>query len=129
MMRYRPSHFIFCILLIAFASVFTTSSAHASGDRYDDHDEAMRYQEAGKILPLEQITGAAVRAAGGGEVIEIEFEVRGGRPICEVKVIDLDGRVRKITVDAQDGRVLSSDDRRGRGRGRGRDKAKDRDDD
>jgi uncharacterized membrane protein YkoI len=55
---------------------------------------------------------------GGGEVIEIEFKVRDGRPVCEVKIIDRSGRLREVYVDAQTGKVLKVE---GGGRRRGRD--------
>jgi uncharacterized membrane protein YkoI len=108
---------------------FTTGSLQAREGRggHGDHDEAMRYFESGKTLPLEQITSAALRAAGGGEVIEVEFDVKDGVAVCEVKIIDGRGRVREVTVDARSGRVVEIDDRRGRGRGRGRDDRRDDD--
>jgi hypothetical protein len=115
-----PASRLTAVVLIALLVVaFTTGGLQAREGRggHGDHDEAMRYFESGKTLPLEVLTAAALRAAGGGEVIEVEFDVRDGIAICEVKVIDGRGRVREITVDARTGRVLEVDDRRGRGRG------------
>ncbi len=89
-----------------------------------DHDDAMRYLDEGRSLPLEKITRIATTAVGGGEVIEIEFEVRDGRPVCEVKIIDRSGRLREVYVDAQTGKVLKVE---GGGRRRGRDDDDDED--
>jgi len=116
-------------MFVLLTPAFTTGGLQAREGRggHGDHDEAMRYFEAGETLPLEQITSAALRAAGGGEVIEVEFDEKDGVAICEVKIIDGRGRVREVTVDARSGRVVEIDDRRGRGRGRGRDDRRDDD--
>ena len=110
----------FLVLLLAGCAVlaFSHADAHARRGRggHGDHDDAMRYLEQGRVLPLEKITRIATGAVGGGEVIEVEFKVRDGRPVCEVKIIDRSGRLREVYVDAQTGKVLKIEGGRRRGR-------------
>jgi hypothetical protein len=92
------------LLLLALAT--PDADARRGRGGHGDHDDAMRYLDEGRSLPLEKITRIATSAVGGGEVIEIEFKVRDGRPVCEVKIIDRSGRLREVYVDAQTGKVL-----------------------
>jgi hypothetical protein len=104
------------LLLLAVAVPGANASRGRGG--HGDHDDAMRYLDEGRSLPLEKIIRIATKAVGGGEVIEIEFKVREGRPVCEVKIIDRSGRLREVYVDAQTGKVLKIEGgglRRGRG--------------
>lgn len=112
------------LLLLAFAAPDAEARRGRGGQ--GDHDDALRYLEEGRSLPLEKITRIATTAVGGGEVIEIEFKVRDARPVCEVKIIDRSGRLREVYVDAETGKVLKIE---GGGRRRGRDDDDDDDDD
>ena len=42
-----------------------------------------------------------------GQVLKVEFEREDGRFIYEIRLLQNDGRVAKLKVDAVDGRVLS----------------------
>jgi uncharacterized membrane protein YkoI len=98
-------------IALALASIAMTGDAQAKRGRGGrDHDDARRYYQDGRTLPLEQILQAARDAVGGGEVIEVEFEIKNGRPVCEVKIIDRSGRLREVYVDAETGRVLKVED-------------------
>ena len=111
----------FLVLLFAGFAVLSLGlpDAHAKRGRggHGDHDDAMRYVEDGRALPLERITRLATSAVGGGEVIEVEFKVRDKRPVCELKIIDRSGRLREVYVDAQTGKILKIEGGRRRGRG------------
>lgn len=111
------------LLLLAFAA--PDAEARRGRGGHGDHDEAMRYLDEGRSLPLEKVTRIATTAVGGGEVIEIEFKVREGRPVCELKIIDRSGRLREVYVDAETGKVLKIE---GAGHRRGRDDDDDDDD-
>lgn len=107
-LMYRALRFLVLLLAGCAVLAFSNMDAHARRGRggHGDHDDAMRYLEQGRVLPLEKITRIATGAVGGGEVIEVEFKVRDGRPVCEVKIIDRSGRLREVYVDAQTGKVL-----------------------
>lgn len=120
MSRFAPFRFlawsVAALLVLALAVPEADARRGRGGE--GDHDDAMRYLDEGRSLPLEKITRIATTAVGGGEVIEIEFKVRDGRPVCEVKIIDRSGRLREVYVDAQTGKVLKVE---GGARRRGRD--------
>ncbi len=108
MLRFPAQRFLAwpfaALLLLALAA--PDADARRGRGGHGDHDDAMRYLDEGRSLPLEKITRIATTAVGGGEVIEIEFKVRDGRPVCEVKIIDRSGRLREVYVDAQSGKIL-----------------------
>jgi uncharacterized membrane protein YkoI len=117
------------LALLAFVLSTVDADARRGRGGHGDHDDAMRYFESGQTLTVEQIVSAATRATGGGDVIEIEFETREGGPACEVKIIDPQGRLRTVAVDARTGNILSRDGGRRRRRGRDDDRDEGRDDD
>lgn len=108
MLRSSPLRFLAWTLVVLVLLALAAPDADARRGRggHGDHDDAMRYLDEGRSLPLEKITRIATTAVGGGEVIEIEFKVRDGRPVCEVTIIDRSGRLREVYVDAQSGKIL-----------------------
>jgi uncharacterized membrane protein YkoI len=79
----------------------TVPSAYAS----DDYKEARRLREAGEILPLETILQHA-RRAQAGKVLEVELDRKHGVYVYEFEVLDDDGVVWEVELDARDGAVL-----------------------
>lgn len=71
----------------------------------DDHEQARRLKESGKILPLEQIVKAA-QAERPGRVIEVDLENKDGRHIYEVELLDEHGEVWELYFDATNGRLI-----------------------
>ncbi len=72
--------------------------------------------QAGEILPLPQILERVARRYPG-QVLEVELERKGDRWIYELKVLQGDGRLIKMDIDARSGEF-----REKRGRERHRDK-------
>lgn len=70
-----------------------------------DHEEARRLREAGAILPLESILEQA-RRAQPGKVLEVELERERGGYVYEIEVLDDEGAVWELELDARDGAVL-----------------------
>lgn len=70
-----------------------------------DADEARQLRESGAILPLSRIIGQA-RDAQPGRVIEVELESEDGEPVYELEIIDAEGRVWELELDAATGRLL-----------------------
>lgn len=84
----------------------------AGGDRHDkkarkarEREEVRQALQRGEILPLARILAIAGTHADG-DVIEIELERKHARYIYEVKVLTRDGDVRKLKLDARDGRLV-----------------------
>ena len=75
--------------------------AHGHGD----HDLARQALEHGRVLPLRTVLDK-VEHDYQGQVLKIEFEQEDGRFIYEIRVLQRDGRMAKLKVDAVDGRVL-----------------------
>jgi CheY-like chemotaxis protein len=58
------------------------------------------------VLPLATVLGKVAREVPG-QVLKVEFEREDGRFIYEIRLLQNDGRVVKLKVDAVDGRVLA----------------------
>ena len=80
--------------------------AVAADDAADeDHEQARRLKELGKILPLEQIIKAA-QVEHPGRVIEVDLEKEDGRHIYEVELLDAHGEVWELQFDAASGKLI-----------------------
>ena len=71
-----------------------------------DHDLARQALESGQVLPLATVLAKLAHEAPG-QVLKVEFEREDGRFIYEIRLLQNDGRVAKLKVDAVDGRVLA----------------------
>ena len=70
-----------------------------------DHEHARRALEQGQILPLRSVL-ERVEREHPGQVLKIEFEKEDGRYIYEIRLLQPDGRLAKLEVDAVDGSVI-----------------------
>jgi uncharacterized membrane protein YkoI len=71
----------------------------------DDHIRARLLRERGEIMSLEQIAERA-RAVRAGKLIDIELERKHDAWRYEVELLDPQGRVWEIDLDARTGEVL-----------------------
>lgn len=71
----------------------------------EDHERARRALEQGQILPLRTVLDRVERDYQG-QVLKIEFEREDGRFIYEIRLLQHDGRLAKLEVDATSGAVL-----------------------
>lgn len=60
---------------------------------------------AGHVLPLPTLL-ERLRRTHPGQVLELELESEGGRWVYEVKLLQANGQLLKIDVDAATGQVL-----------------------
>jgi uncharacterized membrane protein YkoI len=87
-------------LLIGLA--LSTAPAFAAGD----HDRARDAVQAGDALPLGQVL-RQVRRQHPGRLLDANLrQGAGGRLIYELRILAPDGAVRRLSVDAQNARVL-----------------------
>lgn len=70
-----------------------------------DHDRARQAVQSGQVLPLRTVLERLEREAPG-QVLEVELEHEHGQWVYEIKVLQADGRVVKLLLDARDARVL-----------------------
>lgn len=114
--------------MLALGAALVATDAQAG--RKDDHDRARAAVQAGEVLPLPALLERLQRTHPGG-VLELELEREHGRWIYEVKLLQPDGQLLKLEVDAATAQVLkvrrADDGRSGRERGREAGRGGDRD--
>ncbi|MBS7348830.1 MAG: PepSY domain-containing protein [Comamonas sp.] len=70
-----------------------------------DHEQARQALQEGKVLSLRSILDK-VEQQYPGQVVEVEFESKHGQYVYDVRLLQTDGAILKITLDAVDGKVL-----------------------
>lgn len=91
---------------IAWALVLTAALAMPSARADDDHDRARAAVQAGQVLPLSTLL-ERLRRSHPGQVLEVELERDDGRWIYEVKLLQADGQLLKLKLDAGSAQVLN----------------------
>ncbi|UZE22113.1 PepSY domain-containing protein [Pseudomonas sp. B21-056] len=86
------------LVLLAFCSVVMARDL--------DQDEALQLRQQGVILPLEQLLQQALDLHPGAKLLEAELEEKHGVYIYEVELLDTDGVVRELDLEAASGRLL-----------------------
>lgn len=108
----RPLRFVSIVLALALALL----GANARAD--SDQDRALAAVQAGQVLPLKTLLDRLERDHPG-QLLEVELEEDDGLLVYEVKLLQPDGRLVKLKVDAATGDVLNQRVRTGdRERGR-----------
>lgn len=92
-----------CVLLLL-ATICTAAPAQADAA---DHDRARSAVEAGQIRPLQDIL-AEVRRQVPGRMLDARLQ-QNGRWVYKVILLQADGQVVAVTVDAQTARVLGAE--------------------
>jgi uncharacterized membrane protein YkoI len=70
-----------------------------------DHERALQAVQSGQVLPLAKVL-ALVEKAHPGQVLEVELENHKQQWQYEIKLLQPDGRLMKLQVDARTGEVL-----------------------
>lgn len=73
----------------------------------DDHEHARQAVQAGQVLPLRTVLERLEREHPG-QVLEVELERDGDRWHYEIKLLQPDGRLLKLLLDARTADVLRS---------------------
>jgi uncharacterized membrane protein YkoI len=92
---------------IALAALLLTGLAQPSAWSSDsrDHERARAAVEAGQVLPLPTLL-ERLRRTHPGQVLELELERADGRWIYEVRLLQANGQLLKLEVDAATAQVL-----------------------
>jgi uncharacterized membrane protein YkoI len=69
------------------------------------HNEILQLREGGQIMAMEEIMTRA-REAQPGHLIEAELDQEDKRYVYELKILDAQGRVHELEMDAATGEVL-----------------------
>jgi uncharacterized membrane protein YkoI len=72
----------------------------------DDYIEARHLLDSGKILPLETIL-KKIRQRFPGKVLDVDLEKEDQKIIYEIEILNSNGMVNKIYIDATTGQLLS----------------------
>ena len=75
--------------------------------RADDDDHGSQALEQGRVLPLRTVLEKIERDYQG-QALKVEFEQDDGRFLYKIRLLQSDGRMVKLKVDAVDGKVLDS---------------------
>lgn len=71
----------------------------------DDQQRALQLRESGEILPLEEILVIS-RKQVDGRILEVELKRKHGVLLYEIKILDINGRVWELKVDASNGTII-----------------------
>lgn len=71
----------------------------------DDHGRVREWRQQGVILPLEKVL-EKIPSHLDGRILEVELEGDRRRPIYEVEILDQQGRVWELKLDARSGELL-----------------------
>ncbi|WP_245265925.1 PepSY domain-containing protein [Bradyrhizobium japonicum] len=88
-------------LILATALLLAATGAPALGR---DHDDARRAVEAGEIRPLSDVLNM-VKGKLRGEVVGVKLEREAGVWMYEFRVVDEEGQLLEIHVDARSGEI------------------------
>ena len=95
----------FVLMALAVAAATAGTAAQAAERGHGDHDLARQALERGQVLPLRTVLEKVEREYQG-QVLKVEFELDDGRFLYEIRLLQQDGRMAKLKIDAVDGRVL-----------------------
>ncbi len=94
------------ILGLSFVGALMVSSAFAD----EDHEQAYQALRQGAIKPLSRILDVVARTVPG-EVIEVELERKSEAWVYEIKILDDQGRRKKILINAATEEILAIKDK------------------
>ncbi len=105
-MRHVRPIFFASIMLMALPG---SAWADDESNEHENADEVYKGLQSGEILPLRDIL-IAVRKNVDGEVIETNFERRGGVPVYEIYILDKNGSRIELYVNAHTGAMIDSEE-------------------
>jgi uncharacterized membrane protein YkoI len=89
------------IFFVVITTFITPPLTHAGSD----HDRARSALMSGEIMPLKALL-ERLETDYPGQVLEVELDRERGRWVYEVKVLQSNGRLLRLDVDASSGAVL-----------------------
>lgn len=96
-------------LLGASPSLYADAPPHEHPHEHEHerggHELARQALEQGRVLPLRSVLEKIERDYPG-QALKVEFEQEQGRFLYKIRLLQSDGRMVKLKVDAVDGRVL-----------------------
>ena len=90
---------------VALAALLLPGAWPAQADSKADQDRALQAVQSGEILPLRTVLERLEKELPG-QVLEVELEREHGQWVYEVKLLQRDGRLVKLLLDARDAAIL-----------------------
>jgi len=119
-MNRLPSRPVLCTTRIAVCAALVTAMALPAAQASErDHERARAAVQAGEVLPLGTLLERLQRTHPG-QVLELELERDNGRWIYEVKLLQANGQLMKLDLDASTAQVLKLKRREDKGGKHGR---------
>lgn len=94
-----------CALLATLSFCLVVWHGNALASDKGDHERALQAVQSGQVMPLPKVL-ALVEKAHPGHVLEVELESHDRQWQYEIKLLQPDGRLMKLKVDARTGEVL-----------------------
>lgn len=93
------------VMLATLAVCAAVWHSNAQASDKGDHERALQAVQSGQVLPLAKVL-ALIEKAHPGQVLEVELEHEKQQWQYEIKLLQPDGRLMKLQVDARTGEVL-----------------------
>lgn len=100
-----------CVMLATLTVCAAVWHGNALASDKGDHERALQAVQSGQVLPLAKVL-ALIEKAHPGQVLEVELEHEKQQWQYEIKLLQPDGRLMKLQVDARTGEVLKRQTRR-----------------
>jgi len=102
-----------CLAAVVLGVLATSAGVGDETRQWEDdnhsHDQARRAVERGEALPVAEVL-RQLRSQVRGDVVAIEYEFEFERWVYEFKIIDPEGRLRKVHLDAASGALIQVSD-------------------
>lgn len=116
LLRRSPLALWLALAMLALPPGHSWASEHGRHGGRDDHERAREAVTSGQVLPLRTVLERLEREYPG-QVLEVELEPEDEGWVYEVRLLQADGLLRKVRLDARTAEVLSSRTRPARGAG------------
>ena len=98
-------HWAACALPATLSICLAVWHGNALASDKGDHERALQAVQSGQVMPLAKVL-ALVEKAHPGQVLEVALEHEKQQWQYEIKLLQPDGRLMKLLVDARTGEIL-----------------------
>ena len=100
---------LFALCLVLGYSVFLAAEESTWDDDNHSYDQARRALDRGEVLPLSEAM-KHLQHHSSGDIVATEYEYEFDRWVYEFKLIDSQGRMSMVHIDARDGSLVQVSD-------------------
>ena len=98
-------------ILSGLVCLFFLAAAPGAGVAQQDQDEALKGRKKGDLIPYGQISRQAEQRFGGRVVGQKLRQTGPGKWVYELKLLNEDGKVMSVVMDAKTGNVIKTSGR------------------